>query len=82
MILSSTYLYVSYKSAGINELLNLADHTKCEKNELNECGRGSVVMDTWANQTLAFQRWLQRDLTFDLVQTMGTHNSFNNKADG
>ena len=39
-------------------------------------------MDTWTNQTLAFQRWLQRNLTFDLIQTLGTHNSFNDKADG
>ena len=69
-------------SVGIHELLELADHTKCKKSILDECERGSVVMDTWANHTLAFQRWLQQSLTFDLTQTLGTHNSFNNKADG
>jgi hypothetical protein len=79
---STAYASFNNGSKGIHELLSLADHTQCKKNVLNECQRGSVVMDPWANQTLAFQRWLQRDLTFDLTQTLGTHNSFNNKADG
>ena len=73
---------VLYSPAGIHELLDLADHTQCKKSITDECERGTVVMDTWANKTLAFQRWLQQNLTFDLIQTLGTHNSFNNKADG
>ena len=71
-----------YMSTGIPELLDLADHTQCKKGIMDECERGSVVMDTWANKTLAFQRWLQQNLTFDLIQMLGTHNSFNDKADG
>lgn len=67
---------------GIRELLSLADAVNCKKNVLDECVRGSVTMDTWANETLYFQRMLQSNLTLDLIQTMGTHNSFNNKADG
>jgi hypothetical protein len=75
-------VHVNNGSKGIYELLDLADHTQCKKSIMDECERGTVVMDTWANKTLAFQRWLQQNLTFDLIQTLGTHNSFNNKADG
>lgn len=74
--------YSFFCGLGIHELLDLADHTECKKSIWDECERGSVVMDAWTNETLEFQRWLQQNLTFDLVQTLGTHNSFNNKADG
>ena len=69
-------------SQGIHELLELADSTKCKKSLFDECERGSVAIDPWTSVSLAFQRWLQQNLSLDLVQTLGTHNSFNDKADG
>jgi len=68
--------------AGIPELLRFSDETQCNRDLLHECSRGSVQMDPWLNRTLAFQRQLAMDLEINYVQFLGTHNSFNNKADG
>lgn len=46
------------------------------------CGRGKVVMNWWLNSTLAFQRSLSMDMPLSYVQWLGSHNSFNNRADG
>ena len=67
---------------GIPELLELALHTPCQKSVLDECERGTVAMDTWVNKTLAFQRWLAHNTSVNRMQLLGTHNSFNDKADG
>ena len=70
---------------GISELLKLAMDTvgtHCKTNILDECDRGTVTMDTWVNKTLAFQRWLALNTPINEIQMLGTHNSFNDKADG
>ena len=69
-------------SPGINELTSLAEEAKCQRNSKDECGRGTVRMDPWLSQTLAFQRRLGENLTLDKQQFLGSHNSFNNRADG
>ena len=40
------------------------------------------MMDPWVNSTLAFQWRLGQNTTIDKLQILGSHNSFNNKADG
>ena len=55
---------------------------ECTKNSKDECGRGTVIMDDWLNKTLTFQRKLAVNVTLDKQQFLGTHNSFNDKADG
>ena len=66
---------------GIKELMDLASKVEC-KNIKEECVRGSVVMDPWLNKTLTFQRRLGQNISLDLQQILGTHNSFNDRADG
>ena len=82
VIFLSSLFFLFFLIQGIRELLDLADSTKCKKSVLNECERGSVVLDPWTSGSLAFQRWLQQNLTLDLIQTLGTHNSYNDKTDG
>jgi len=66
----------------INVLLSMCKNTKCRNGSKGVCKRGEVVMDTWLNNTMAFQRQLTRDKPINYVQWVGSHNSFNNKADG
>ena len=39
-------------------------------------------MDPWVNKTIFFQRQLDMNTPISGLQILGTHNSFNNKADG
>jgi len=64
------------------ELTELALDTQCKRDLMGECERGTVILDPWVNSTLAFQWWLGHNTTIDKLQFLGTHNSFNNKADG
>lgn len=65
-------------------MLNLSEKTKCEPSLWPpfECKRETVVMDEWVNQTLVFQRRLAEDVPLSQQQILGSHNSFNNRADG
>lgn len=83
-ILLSTLALPPYNngSKGISELIHFEDETKCERDILHQCSRGTVRMDPWLNRTLQFQRSLSFDTELNYVQFFGTHNSFNNKADG
>lgn len=76
------YISISSPAPGMPELLHFSDETPCKRDLLHECSRGTVQMDPWVNRTLAFQRQLALDLELNYVQFLGTHNSFNNKADG
>lgn len=80
----STYnsLLTFLLAPGMPELLHFADETPCKRDLLHECSRGTVQMDPWVNQSLGFQRQLALDTELNYVQFLGTHNSFNNKADG
>lgn len=69
-------------SNGIPELIFYETNTACERNAVGDCERGTVVMDSWLNKTIAFQRRLDMDTPISGLQFLGTHNSFNNKADG
>lgn len=77
-----TYNSPYYDYAGINELINLSEKADCKKNSKDECGRGTVVMDPWVNKTLTFQRKLAQNISLDRQQILGSHNSFNDRADG
>ena len=68
--------------AGMPELTDLALHAQCKRDLIGECERGTVTMDPWVNDTLAFQRQLGHNTTIDKLQILGSHNSFNDKADG
>ena len=72
------FLYFS----GIPELLKLDQETSCEWLMMGSCLRGTIQMDEWVNRTLSFQRQLALDTPINAVQFLGSHNSFNNKADG
>ena len=69
-------------TAGINELTELSEAAQCEKNSKEECGRGTVAMDPWVNKTLHFQRKLAENISLNLQQILGSHNAFNDRADG
>lgn len=68
--------------AGMPELTDLALHAQCKRDLIGECERGTVTMDPWVNDTLTFQRQLGHNTTIDKLQILGSHNSFNDKADG
>ena len=67
---------------GINELLSLSKKVECKRNLEGECERGTVVMDDWMNKTLAFQRRLAENVSLSQQQIIGSHNSFNDRAEG
>ena len=67
---------------GIPELQKLDEETSCEWLMVGTCLRGTVEMNEWVNRTLSFQRQLALDTPINAVQFLGSHNSFNNKADG
>lgn len=79
--LQLTNLELSFIFIGMNELMDLASKAECKRIE-GECARGTVVMDPWLNKTLTFQRRLGQNISLDRQQIFGTHNSFNDKADG
>ena len=66
----------------IDQLLDLFKYTNCETDLFGLCRRGTVVIDPWTNYALETQRNLVMDLPLDQVLFIGTHNSFNNRADG
>ena len=69
-------------SHSINELLSLCNKANCERDYLDACQRGTVEIDPWIKHVLAYQRQLAVDRPLNLVQFIGSHNSFNNHADG
>lgn len=69
-------------SNGVDELLAFAGQVKCQRNIFGNCKRGTVEVDDWLKQTLAFQRYRSYNQTLDTYTLFSTHNSFNNKADG
>ncbi len=77
LIIGSTYFFPD-----INELISQCEQTVCTDNSTGVCGRGKVVIDNWLNTTLKFQRSLASDIPINFAQWIGTHNSFNNRADG
>ena len=71
-----------YGNGSIDQLLDLFDETECQRDFLGFCKRGTIVIDPWTDYALATQRDLVRDLPVDQILFIGTHNSFNNRADG
>lgn len=69
-------------TAAIDELTQLSEDVACKRNSKAECGRGTVVMDPWVNRTIYFQSRLAQNVSINLQQILGSHNSFNDKADG
>lgn len=69
-------------SLGIEELIAMERSTKCTRGQDHSCAKGSVIVDPWVNESLRYQRQLSYDAPLNYVQFLGTHNSFNNKADG
>ena len=80
-MLGELYFHIT---ADINELISKCQSTKCagRSSKKKVCGKGRVRMDDWLNSTLSFQRSLSANTPLNYGQWIGTHNSFNNRADG
>eukprot|EP00118_Oscarella_pearsei_P002498 m.10722 g.10722 ORF g.10722 m.10722 type:complete len:569 (+) comp22588_c0_seq1:3-1709(+) len=63
-------------------LLSLCNETKCQRNDDNTCKKGTVETDPKVAKILQLQRALSLDEPLNQVQFLGTHNSYNNHADG
>ena len=63
-------------------LLRLCNEVKCERNDDNTCKRGTVETNPIVDEILRFQRELAVDEPLNRLQFLGTHNSFNDHADG
>jgi hypothetical protein len=66
----------------ISVLLSLLDRTVCDRRPDGTCARGSVQVDPWLSRVLALQRELAASDPLPYAQRLGTHNSFNDRADG
>lgn len=73
---------ISNGSHSIDELLSLCTKVDCQRDSLDACERGTVKIDPWMKHVLAYQRHLALDRPLNFVQFLGSHNSFNNHADG
>ncbi|XP_062508698.1 uncharacterized protein LOC134184941 [Corticium candelabrum] len=69
-------------SKSIDELLSESDRAKCKRDFLDACERGTVEIDPWVRRVLDYQRRLALDRPLNFIQFLGSHNSFNNHADG
>ncbi len=76
------YAWLWTPAAGIDELTQLSKNVDCKRNSKKECGRGTVAVDPWVNKTINFQRRLAQNISFNRQQIIGSHNSFNDRADG
>lgn len=81
-VISMSAVKIDNGSHAIKELLSLCNKVKCVRDSLDHCKRGSVEIDPWMQCVLAYQRELTLDRPLNLVQFLGSHNSFNNHADG
>ena len=68
--------------APIDQLLSLFKYTKCQYNVQGLCNRGTVIPDSWTAHALWTQRLIARDLPLNEYPFIGSHNSFNDRADG
>jgi hypothetical protein len=69
-------------SGEIKVLLDLFNYTICTPTWDGLCARGSVQVNNWTSNALALQRALVRDTPIYEGAFLGTHNSFNDRADG
>jgi hypothetical protein len=71
----------THNAVDIDFLLKLASMVKCKLNSRKHCERGTVSVDSWLDYALSTQRFIQQDLPWDKVNVIGTHNSYNSRAD-
>jgi len=70
------------KEKSIGPIQGTPDSVKCTRNKYNQCERGTVQIDNWTTNTLAFQTHLYDDVPLDHGFRPATHNSHIDFADG
>ncbi len=75
-------LTFDYGAGEIAQLVALFNHTVCNRTWDHLCVRGSVQPDNWTASALALQRTLVHNVPVSRGLLVGTHNSFNDRADG
>ncbi|KAL6059704.1 C-type lectin domain-containing protein [Balamuthia mandrillaris] len=73
-----TYENITYN--GLCDVLSAAANCQCD--EWGHCKRGTVHVDEWLSQSLAFQRNLTNSLPLRYHQFLHSHDAYNNRADG
>jgi len=70
------------KGESIGPIQGTPDSVKCTRNKYKQCERGTVQVDSWTTNTLAFQTHLYDDVPLDHGFRPATHNSHIDFADG